>query len=144
MCYVFVFMWLCFFFFKQKTAYELRISDWSSDVCSSDLREIGRDLEAFAFLNVQHQGARNTRFDTAAADNRHLAAYTLVNARVGVSAPNWSVDLFAENLGRSRGQTNRLLYPFSLNDTTQEDVFPSRSGSEQRRVGKRGFRTVDT
>src|SRR3546814_10511558 len=28
-------MW--FFFFKQKTAYEMRISDWSSDVCSSDL-----------------------------------------------------------------------------------------------------------
>src|SRR3546814_1707023 len=31
---VFVFV---FFFFKQKTAYEMRISDWSSDVCSSDL-----------------------------------------------------------------------------------------------------------
>src|SRR3546814_7837473 len=31
MCYEF------FFFFKQKTAYEMRISDWSSDVCSSDL-----------------------------------------------------------------------------------------------------------
>src|SRR3546814_7075795 len=31
--WVFVF----FFFFKQKTAYEMRISDWSSDVCSSDL-----------------------------------------------------------------------------------------------------------
>src|SRR3546814_4967876 len=30
------YMWL-FFFFKQKTAYEMRISDWSSDVCSSDL-----------------------------------------------------------------------------------------------------------
>src|SRR3546814_5811818 len=28
---------MLFFFFKQKTAYELRISDWSSDVCSSDL-----------------------------------------------------------------------------------------------------------
>src|SRR3546814_9323959 len=28
----------CFFFFKQKTAYEMRISDWSSDVCSSDLQ----------------------------------------------------------------------------------------------------------
>src|SRR3546814_16300215 len=28
-----------FFFFKQKTAYEMRISDWSSDVCSSDLQE---------------------------------------------------------------------------------------------------------
>src|SRR3546814_2847428 len=32
-----VFIFLEFFFFKQKTAYELRISDWSSDVCSSDL-----------------------------------------------------------------------------------------------------------
>src|SRR3546814_1099025 len=29
-----------FFFFKQKTAYEMRISDWSSDVCSSDLCQI--------------------------------------------------------------------------------------------------------
>src|SRR3546814_5050288 len=28
-----------FFFFKQKTAYEMRISDWSSDVCSSDLKD---------------------------------------------------------------------------------------------------------
>src|SRR3546814_6169475 len=28
---------VCFFFFKRKTAYEMRISDWSSDVCSSDL-----------------------------------------------------------------------------------------------------------
>src|SRR3546814_2805172 len=42
-CYVFL-SCLCvkgklvtFFFFKQKTAYEMRISDWSSDVCSSDL-----------------------------------------------------------------------------------------------------------
>src|SRR3546814_10908872 len=30
-----------FFFFKQKTAYEMRISDWSSDVCSSDLGDEG-------------------------------------------------------------------------------------------------------
>src|SRR3546814_8524119 len=31
------FVFVAFFFFKQKTAYEMRISDWSSDVCSSDL-----------------------------------------------------------------------------------------------------------
>src|SRR3546814_10338400 len=36
-CMLFVF----FFLFKQKTAYEMRISDWSSDVCSSDLFVIG-------------------------------------------------------------------------------------------------------
>src|SRR3546814_10114955 len=33
---------MSFLFFKQKTAYEMRISDWSSDVCSSDLRRQGR------------------------------------------------------------------------------------------------------
>src|SRR3546814_12683293 len=32
------------FFFKQKTAYEMRISDWSSDVCSSDLLQLWSDL----------------------------------------------------------------------------------------------------
>src|SRR3546814_466271 len=37
-----------FFFFKQKTAYEMRISDWSSDVCSSDLNH------AFSPLEVTH------------------------------------------------------------------------------------------
>src|SRR3546814_12574081 len=43
-----------FFFFKQKTAYEMRISDWSSDVCSSDLVavEIPPAFEAEAFVNV--------------------------------------------------------------------------------------------
>src|SRR3546814_20207455 len=34
------------FFFKQKTAYEMRISDWSSDVCSSDLPKMERGISA--------------------------------------------------------------------------------------------------
>src|SRR3546814_1410560 len=38
--------WRCSFFFKQKTAYEMRISDWSSDVCSSDLRRCRDGSEA--------------------------------------------------------------------------------------------------
>src|SRR3546814_16373586 len=37
-------MWELFFVFKQKTAYEMRISDWSSDVCSSDLPARGPAL----------------------------------------------------------------------------------------------------
>src|SRR3546814_5388492 len=36
----------CFFLFKQKTAYEMRISDWSSDVCSSDLGAFARLVDA--------------------------------------------------------------------------------------------------
>src|SRR3546814_4233884 len=39
---------LAVFFFKQKTAYEMRISDWSSDVCSSDLNERGLHARAAA------------------------------------------------------------------------------------------------
>src|SRR3546814_8984688 len=38
--YFFIFDVLFFFFFKQKTAYEMRISDWSSDLCSSDLSAV--------------------------------------------------------------------------------------------------------
>src|SRR3546814_4105642 len=45
------------FFFKQKTAYEMRISDWSSDVCSSDLqREYQRQNDLFkSRVNAQTQ-----------------------------------------------------------------------------------------
>src|SRR3546814_3536015 len=45
-----------FFFFKQKTAYEMRISDWSSDVCSSDLAAleggIVKDVHLFCPLHA--------------------------------------------------------------------------------------------
>src|SRR3546814_6746248 len=43
-CYTVLMFLFCFF--KQKTAYEMRISDWSSDVCSSDLQEDGRQHRA--------------------------------------------------------------------------------------------------
>src|SRR3546814_10757402 len=39
-----MFLRMFLFFFKQKTAYEMRISDWSSDVCSSDLEHHARHL----------------------------------------------------------------------------------------------------
>src|SRR3546814_9675731 len=55
MCCIFV----CVFFFKQKTAYEMRISDWSSDVCSSDLAQIllrvgefGRRIERAVMIRI--------------------------------------------------------------------------------------------
>src|SRR3546814_5928204 len=45
-----LFVFWCVFFFKQKTAYEMRISDWSSDVCSSDLLQ--------ALLNIVRNAAQ--------------------------------------------------------------------------------------
>src|SRR3546814_16814841 len=40
-----------FFFCKQKTAYEMRISDWSSDVCSSDLRLFGTPVSTMKHIS---------------------------------------------------------------------------------------------
>src|SRR3546814_16901185 len=52
----------CIFFFKQKTAYEMRISDWSSDVCSSDLhpaREVAEALESEMEARAHRAGQPN-------------------------------------------------------------------------------------
>src|SRR3546814_3037314 len=45
-----------FFFFKQKTAYEMRISDWSSDVCSSDLEEAEIDVHRLIACRIRPAG----------------------------------------------------------------------------------------
>src|SRR3546814_964897 len=55
-----------FFFFKQKTAYEMRISDWSSDVCSSDLVHRGHQAAFDADRVVQHLGNRRQAVGRAA------------------------------------------------------------------------------
>src|SRR3546814_19198961 len=59
-----------FFFFKQKTAYEMRISDWSSDVCSSDLRGTQEQLAvltriAFADLLIEKGKPASLMLDDA-------------------------------------------------------------------------------
>src|SRR3546814_5825161 len=56
-----------FFFFKQKTAYEMRISDWSSDVCSSDLRI---DYIHLAFQGSQQRSGFRVRPFVGVLDNR--------------------------------------------------------------------------
>src|SRR3546814_3589713 len=51
-------IFLFFFFFKQKTAYEMRISDWSSDVCSSDLKGL-QSLREYLHAAAQSVAARS-------------------------------------------------------------------------------------
>src|SRR3546814_8564999 len=79
-----------FFFFKQKTAYEMRISDWSSDVCSSDLLPVGiavrKDrLRRAAAMIVDHA----TRFcDALSEDFGHRSReQSLVTDIAGSVAP---------------------------------------------------------
>src|SRR3546814_1212960 len=69
---------ICFFFFKQKTAYEMRISDWSSDVCSSDLaRHRGIPRPVILAMLSRHAGSCAIR----PAENHgtaHLAARHII------------------------------------------------------------------
>src|SRR3546814_6781686 len=60
-----------FFFFKQKTAYEMRISDWSSDVCSSDLAPF---LAALADAPDMRAGAQRDGAAIEAGDLRKTQA----------------------------------------------------------------------
>src|SRR3546814_3180289 len=64
-----ILVYFVIFFFKQKTAYEMRISDWSSDVCSSDLEGgNGRQRRRFAFAPADMPAGRDPD------DERILAA----------------------------------------------------------------------
>src|SRR3546814_2100201 len=65
-----------FFFFKQKTAYEMRISDWSSDVCSSDLL-VAVDRR------VEHRISRIADIDIGVADHARADAADVEAAQVG-------------------------------------------------------------
>src|SRR3546814_12844996 len=74
------------FFFDQKTAYEMRISDWSSDMCSSDL--LVRDVELFEDMDRMRHG-RPVRL--AAHDDAHLrrrcAHFSTLLPRRFIAAP---------------------------------------------------------
>src|SRR3546814_16060966 len=65
-----------FFFFKQKTAYEMRISDWSSDVCSSDLAELQQRL------GNQVVEAPEAYGDDALAVQEHMSLFAAVSDAV--------------------------------------------------------------
>src|SRR3546814_3866761 len=52
---------LMFVFFKQKTAYEMRISDWSSDVCSSDLHD-GKGQKLTLYVSTDQQNNHDSGF----------------------------------------------------------------------------------
>src|SRR3546814_8156217 len=62
-----------FFFFKQKTAYEMRIRDWSSDVCSSDL-EPADDLDTGDELDALRAQINDAETRAAAAKEAQLRA----------------------------------------------------------------------
>src|SRR3546814_14612168 len=114
-----------FFFFKQKTAYEMRISDWSSDVCSSDLvaetelarSEPGEPDRAGGREQVEHHGGDDGQ-RRGAAGRRARSLGFLVHRQGHVPSPE-DEDRQRQH-GRARAERIELKKP------------------EDRREGKRG------
>src|SRR3546814_19051055 len=89
-------MILYVFFFKQKTAYEMRISDWSSDVCSSDLESaLQQVLEETDALDVSHP--QIYRDDSWRQPFKRLRAeHPVYYCPQSRSGPYWSISRYAD------------------------------------------------
>src|SRR3546814_17379629 len=109
-------MYSMFFFFKQKTAYEMRISDWSSDVCSSDLLEVraaaggtvseagGTDEDALGISIVIDHGHGVT------STYGHLSEIGRASCRERV-CQYVSISVVAVSLNKKTQTTTNITYP---------------------------------
>src|SRR3546814_8495224 len=101
-------MCCCIFFFKQKTAYDMRISDWSSDVCSSDLLNFSDVVdEGLGFDNI------NGHFDlgggAATTDDLKIKGPSVkidMGGRIGLVARDYDLRVAVYPAGLSSGVTH--------------------------------------
>src|SRR3546814_3439115 len=104
-------VFLFFFFFKQKTAYEMRISDWSSDVCSSDLpgenwRTISSSTESPVSRRPDIRFSAQLSFGTA-DERRQVTA--LVGSILGNALGPKCTSVMLEPLGGGRDRKSTRL-----------------------------------
>src|SRR3546814_3684855 len=85
-----VFCAICIFFVKQKTAYEMRISDWSSDVCSSDLlidydavEKLAKECRPSIIITGGSAYPRHIDFARFRAIADEVGAYSMVDMEIG-------------------------------------------------------------
>src|SRR3546814_15279203 len=122
---------LIVFFFKQKTAYEMRISDWSSDVCSSDLRQPLRQCARAGGDEEAREGVEavmsrpDSRDDRQAPAGRGTGRQTERGLRSG------------DYRGARGGGPARLgHYIFGAQRVAEAGVAPHPARSDARRVGE--------
>src|SRR3546814_14297137 len=101
-----IFIVLLFFFFKQKTAYEMRISDWSSDVCSSDLRDghppwpaEAHDADRVVAQDGDQVAGKACDGELREADHAAVAGQHHKRQRDGAEDQRIAADLVGEEIG---------------------------------------------
>src|SRR3546814_9228914 len=109
-----------FFFFKQKTAYEMRISDWSSDVCSSDL-----------MLQVRKESGPDAMYFIGGSKHSNEGAYLYRK--------------FCSFWGTNNNDNQaRICHSTTVAGVANTWGYGCMTRSEERRVGKEGVRTCRT
>src|SRR3546814_6652207 len=95
---------LCFFCFKQKTAYEMRISDWSSDVCSSDLFVDARHFVRRQAKELRQFGDRCWNIMRLLGDKLKLEIRPVERERLAGAIDDPSAPGRDEQIGRASGR----------------------------------------
>src|SRR3546814_8206021 len=131
---------MCVFFFKQKTAYEMRISDWSSDVCSSDLKlrfrpELvsGKAVEALTRF-VTSRDARTIELEIFAEDwrsERYPNDHTVVQRIVELCA--------TPSIRSTTTRPRFLVKPLALAEAVGDYGNPMKPIIQKWRVSSGGF-----
>src|SRR3546814_19749869 len=121
LCICFDWFVCIFFFFKQKTAYEMRISDWSSDVCSSDLRpnKIPSILTSWTKVSISSHPAQKSQRNPATPPEHDMTKESRELESARERDDDWS---------------RCYAYEFRLDLDNLKPVIKERS--EERRVGK--------
>src|SRR3546814_17871621 len=125
---------MVFFFFKQKTAYEMRISDWSSDVCSSDLRADGVRRAP----PVRRFWAKMLGPVGVASPDRKIAH---ARAAADPGQPEIEEARFPEAEHHARDMNDQRADPRPYRVEDKEN-FGRKDRTEERSVGKKGVRAV--
>src|SRR3546814_8149660 len=99
MLYYLLSSWFIFFVFKQKTAYEMRISDWSSDVCSSDL--LANNATLAGHVEVQDDAILGGL--TGVHQHVRIGAHAMVGGMAGVEHDVPPFALVSGNRARIEG-----------------------------------------
>src|SRR3546814_14997136 len=107
-----------FFFFKQKTAYEMRISDWSSDVCSSDL------IEGVGLEEIAEEAARRHRAAYGKSSDTELDQGGAYAWRVHGEQHGWTPDSVADLQHAVRGELPDKYRSFaaSINEQSRRQI----------------------